>query len=72
LLVIGIALIAMFIYWQSVFKHPLMPLHVWQDRNFALPQRNPLSWLLRLLEQHFLAGAFLAADRALLTAPGGS
>jgi MFS family permease len=36
LLVIGIALIAMFIYWQSVFKHPLMPLYVWQDRNFAL------------------------------------
>jgi MFS family permease len=36
LLVIGIVLIAMFIYWQSIFKHPLMPLHVWKDRNFTL------------------------------------
>ena len=36
LLVIGIALIAMFIYWQSIFRYPLMPLHVWRDRNFAL------------------------------------
>jgi MFS family permease len=36
LLIIGIVLVAMFIYWQSVFKHPLMPLHVWKDRNFTL------------------------------------
>lgn len=36
LLVVGVVLIAMFIYWQSVFKNPLMPLRVWKDRNFTL------------------------------------
>jgi MFS family permease len=36
LLVIGIILIALFIYWQSIFEYPLMPLHVWRDRNFTL------------------------------------
>lgn len=36
MLVVGIVLIAVFLYWQSVFKHPLMPLGVWKDRNFSL------------------------------------
>jgi MFS family permease len=36
LLVVGLALIAGFIYWQSIFRYPLMPLHVWKDRNFTL------------------------------------
>lgn len=36
LLVVGVVLIAGFIYWQSVFRYPLMPLKVWTDRNFTL------------------------------------
>ncbi|KIY03507.1 uncharacterized protein Z520_00198 [Fonsecaea multimorphosa CBS 102226] len=36
LLVVGLVLIAGFIYWQSVFRYPLMPLRVWKDRNFTL------------------------------------
>ncbi|EXJ87815.1 hypothetical protein A1O1_04742 [Capronia coronata CBS 617.96] len=36
LLVVGLVLIAGFIYWQSVFRYPLMPLKVWNDRNFTL------------------------------------
>ncbi|KAK4933988.1 hypothetical protein LTR66_015784 [Elasticomyces elasticus] len=36
LLVIGVVFVTAFLYWQSVFKHPLMPLWVWKDRNFAL------------------------------------
>ena len=36
LLVIGVAMIASFIYWQSIFKYPLMPLAVWKDRNYTL------------------------------------
>ena len=35
-LIIGIVLLLAFIYWQSVFQHPLMPLSVWRDRNFTL------------------------------------
>lgn len=36
MLTIGIVLMAVFLYWQSIFKHPLMPLRVWRDRNFSL------------------------------------
>ena len=36
LLVVGTFLICVFLYWQSVCKHPLMPLYVWRDRNFTL------------------------------------
>jgi len=36
LLVVGVVLIAAFIYWQSIFKYPLMPLGVWRDRNFTI------------------------------------
>lgn len=36
LLVLGILLIGAFIYWQSVYSTPLMPLYVWRDRNFSL------------------------------------
>ncbi|KAI9744291.1 MAG: hypothetical protein M1818_002443 [Claussenomyces sp. TS43310] len=36
LLVVGLVLIGCFIYWQHVFKDPLMPLWVWKDKNFSL------------------------------------
>ncbi|KAJ9650453.1 hypothetical protein H2198_010246 [Neophaeococcomyces mojaviensis] len=36
LLVVGVVLISAFLWWQSVFKYPLMPLRVWRDRNFSL------------------------------------
>ncbi|KAE8443391.1 hypothetical protein EG329_001950 [Mollisiaceae sp. DMI_Dod_QoI] len=36
LLLVGIALIAAFIGWQAICKHPLMPLMIWRDRNFSL------------------------------------
>ena len=36
LLVIGIVFVAGYIYWQSIFAHPLMPLGIWKDKNFTL------------------------------------
>ncbi len=36
MLIVGLLMIGAFIYWQSVFKHPLMPLSIWKDRNFTL------------------------------------
>jgi hypothetical protein len=33
---VGAVLLVAFVYWQSVFKYPLMPLSVWKDRNFTL------------------------------------
>ncbi|KAK2744156.1 hypothetical protein FQN57_004416 [Myotisia sp. PD_48] len=36
LLVLGIMFIVGFVYWQSITEYPLMPLHIWKDRNFTL------------------------------------
>ncbi|RMZ80826.1 hypothetical protein DV737_g2872, partial [Chaetothyriales sp. CBS 132003] len=36
LLAIGVVFIPACLWWQHVCKHPLMPLHVWKDRNFTL------------------------------------
>ncbi|KAF9885063.1 hypothetical protein FE257_000794 [Aspergillus nanangensis] len=36
LMVLGIATICCFVWWQSVYKYPLMPLHVWRDSNFSI------------------------------------
>ncbi|OJJ47958.1 hypothetical protein ASPZODRAFT_64508 [Penicilliopsis zonata CBS 506.65] len=36
LIVIGAVLLACFLYWQSKAAYPLMPLHVWRDRNFSV------------------------------------
>ncbi|KAI1377684.1 MFS general substrate transporter [Hypoxylon crocopeplum] len=36
LLVVGIALLVMFVFWERIFPTPLMPPHIWKDRNFSL------------------------------------
>lgn len=36
LLVVGIALLIIFVLWQRIFPNPLMPPHIWKDRNFSL------------------------------------
>lgn len=36
LLVIGLVLIAVFVYWETIWPHPLMPPKIWKDKNFTL------------------------------------
>ncbi|KAJ5101545.1 hypothetical protein NUU61_003767 [Penicillium alfredii] len=36
LFLVGIFLLAAFLYWQSIATHPLMPLWIWRDRNFSI------------------------------------
>ncbi|EGP83893.1 major facilitator superfamily transporter [Zymoseptoria tritici IPO323] len=36
LLLIGLALIVTFIFWEMWFEYPLMPMGIWKDRNFSL------------------------------------
>lgn len=43
LLIIGIVLIACFLYWQAVYTYPLMPLYVWRDRNFSAVSTFPIN-----------------------------
>jgi hypothetical protein len=35
-LILGLATIICFVLWQGAYKHPLMPLHVWRDLDFAI------------------------------------
>ncbi|KAI1763662.1 MFS general substrate transporter [Hypoxylon sp. FL1150] len=36
LIVVGVALLILFVVWEKIFPTPLMPLHIWKDRNFSL------------------------------------
>ncbi|KAL2274757.1 hypothetical protein FJTKL_02736 [Diaporthe vaccinii] len=36
LLVVGVALLLLFFVWELVFPTPLMPPHIWRDRDFTL------------------------------------
>ncbi|KAI5919851.1 major facilitator superfamily domain-containing protein [Camillea tinctor] len=36
LLVVGVVLLVIFVIWQTIFPNPLMPPHIWKDRNFSL------------------------------------
>ena len=36
LLIAGVIVVTVFLYWESVFAYPLMPLSIWKDRNFSL------------------------------------
>ncbi|KAH8681577.1 major facilitator superfamily domain-containing protein [Xylariales sp. PMI_506] len=36
LLVVGISLLVIFVLWERIYPTPLMPPHIWKDRNFSL------------------------------------
>ncbi|TKX22631.1 MFS transporter-like protein 89 [Elsinoe australis] len=35
-LIIGFVLIICFVFWEKFYSHPLMPMHIWKDKNFSL------------------------------------
>ncbi|CAM1511470.1 Fc.00g089830.m01.CDS01 [Cosmosporella sp. VM-42] len=36
MLIVGFLLLVAFVFWESYWPHPLMPLHIWRDKNFTL------------------------------------
>ncbi|XDG09462.1 hypothetical protein ABKA04_009077 [Annulohypoxylon sp. FPYF3050] len=36
LIVVGIVLLIIFVLWERIYPTPLMPPHIWKDRNFSL------------------------------------
>ena len=36
LLVVGVTLLVIFVFWERIVAFPLMPPHIWKDRNFSL------------------------------------
>ncbi|KAK3319360.1 major facilitator superfamily-domain-containing protein [Apodospora peruviana] len=35
MLVVGILLLVLFVFWERIYPTPLMPPHIWKDRNFT-------------------------------------
>ena len=35
MLILGVVLLVLFVGWENVYPHPLMPPHIWKDRNFT-------------------------------------
>jgi hypothetical protein len=35
MLMLGVVLLGVFVYWETVHPNPLMPPHIWKDRNFT-------------------------------------
>ncbi|KAK3939888.1 major facilitator superfamily domain-containing protein [Diplogelasinospora grovesii] len=35
MLIVGVLLLVVFVFWERVYPHPLMPPHIWKDRNFT-------------------------------------
>lgn len=36
MLIVGVLLLVMFGFWERTYPYPLMPPHIWNDRNFTL------------------------------------
>lgn len=36
LLIVGVLLMIGFVFWESRFKYPLVPMSIWRDRNFSI------------------------------------
>ena len=42
-IVLGLTLIAIFVWWECRHPYPLMPMRVWRDKNFSLVRRHRFS-----------------------------
>ena len=36
LLIVGVLLLIIFVFWETWFKYPIVPMTIWKDRNFSL------------------------------------
>ncbi|KAI1342388.1 MFS general substrate transporter [Xylariaceae sp. FL0016] len=36
MIIVGVLLLVIFVFWERVYVNPLMPPHIWKDRNFSL------------------------------------
>lgn len=43
MLILGAVLLVVFVFWERVYQFPLMPPHIWKDRNFTFVR--PLHFL---------------------------
>lgn len=66
MLIVGFFLVVAFVVWESYWPHPLMPLHIWKDRNFtlvSLQSPSPPNFLETLLPNHPLLASLHCDSR---------
>lgn len=78
MLVLGVALLGAFVLWETIYPHPLMPPHIWKDRNFTFvcSSATAQDWQITDLTDYpvvspRLHGLHLGAVLALLVHAGG-
>ncbi|KAH6895531.1 major facilitator superfamily domain-containing protein [Thelonectria olida] len=59
MLVVGFFLLVVFIFWESYWEHPLMPLHVWKDKNFSLLVSVAILGMMSFTSSNFWLALFM-------------
>ncbi|KAF4974190.1 hypothetical protein FZEAL_8868 [Fusarium zealandicum] len=57
--IVGFFLLVGFVYWESYWEHPLMPLHVWRDRNFSLLVVTAIFGMMSFSSSNFWLALFM-------------
>ncbi|KAK0627672.1 major facilitator superfamily-domain-containing protein [Immersiella caudata] len=59
MLVLGIVLLLLFVLWERIYPHPLMPPHIWKDRNFTFIILSCLPGYMAFLSSNFWLAFFM-------------
>ncbi|KAF4459173.1 major facilitator superfamily [Fusarium albosuccineum] len=59
MLIIGAFLLVGFVYWESRWEYPLMPLHVWKNRNFSLLVLTAILGMMSFASSNFWLALFM-------------
>ncbi|KAI8679690.1 MFS domain-containing protein [Fusarium keratoplasticum] len=64
MLIVGFFLLVGFVVWESYWEHPLMPLHVWRDRNFSLLVLTAILGMMSFASSNFWLALFMQEVKA--------
>ncbi|KAK1752141.1 putative major facilitator superfamily protein [Echria macrotheca] len=59
MLVLGAILLVVFVFWERIYPHPLMPPHIWKDRNFTFIILACLPGYMAFLSSNFWLAFFM-------------
>ncbi|KAK5660539.1 hypothetical protein OQA88_13088 [Cercophora sp. LCS_1] len=59
MLVLGAALLVVFVFWERVYQFPLMPPHIWRDKNFTFIILSCLPGYMGFLSSNFWLAFFM-------------
>ncbi|KAJ4269975.1 hypothetical protein NW762_001647 [Fusarium torreyae] len=59
MLIVGFFLLVVFVVWESYWEYPLMPLHVWRNRNFSLLILTAILGMMSFSSSNFWLSLFM-------------